>query len=106
MTIGLIGVLIIFWLGTSLYVMDWLHQQNDLNFSTAIITLLLGPILSILVRDSERERKSIEKTEREDFIDRYRRWFQLYDEINRQRIPPPRKNNSKDFKMLRGYDKN
>jgi hypothetical protein len=65
--------------------MDWHYQRGDLSFGTILVALLLGPILSIIIRDEEKKRKK-EESERET-NDRHRRWFQTMGLINRQRLP-------------------
>ena len=72
----------------SFYVMNWHRKKGDLSFGTVLMALFFGPILSIIIYDSEREERQIKREERErETGDRHRRWFRTMGEINRNAIP-------------------
>lgn len=86
MNITLIIIVTIYWLGSSLYVMNWHYQRNDLDFGTIVLAIILAPILAIIIKDNEHEIKKHHYIE-ENENDRHRRWFQTRNIIDRQRMP-------------------
>ena len=113
----LLFVLIFFWVISAAYVMYTHKKEYTLGFDMIIGAILLGPILALFVKDGgEHEIKKLHIEQEEN--NRHRAWFRTMGEINRQRIPdfgrtipppPPisqRKQNKKEFKMLRGYVEN
>lgn len=72
----------------SCYVMNWHRKKGDLSFGTIFLASFFGPILSIIIYDSEREERKRKKEESERKTgDRHRRWFQTLGLINRNAIP-------------------
>lgn len=114
-TVILIYLVVVFWGLSSFYVLNWAVNHNRVNVGIILVSFLLGPILAIFVRISEKETKEniIEDNNRR-MDETHRRWFQLSDRIGRERmhsnwfrtIPPPppisQKKNTKinDFKFL------
>ena len=85
------------------------YQRNDLTFGTIILSLLMGTVFLFLGVEFKKQ-----KTQSND---EYRKWFRLHDRIRNSAIsargfhtipPPPPMSQSKrkEFKLLRGYDKN
>lgn len=119
-TVILIYLVVVLWGLSSFYVLNWSVKHSTVNISKIFLSFLLGPILAIFVRISEKEEKEniIEDNNRR-MDETYRRWFQLNDRINGERmrsnwyrtIPPPppisqkKKNSVNSFKFLRDNDK-
>ncbi len=78
-------ILLLIWGASTLYVLNWHRKEKDLDFGVIFIAVLLGPILAIFIKDSEKELKK-QREERET-NDRHRRWFQTMGLINRNTIP-------------------
>ena len=112
----LLFVLVFFWVVSAAYVMYTHNKNYTLGLDIIIGAIVLGPILALFVKDPEHEIKKLHIEQEEN--NRHRAWFRTMGEINRQRIPdfgrtipppPPisqRKQNKKEFKMLRGYVEN
>jgi hypothetical protein len=114
----LLFVLLFFWVISAAFVIYEHNKNYRLTLEIIIGAIILGPILALLVRDSKEERRKIQRQENVT-DDNHRRWFQLNDMVNRELMqsnwsrtipsPPPisqRKQNKKEFKMLRGYVEN
>lgn len=82
----LIFVVVVFWVTMSAYVMHWHYKRGDLSLGTILLALFMGPILALIVKDNENEKKKHHHIE-ESENDRHMRWFRTIGEINRQRIP-------------------
>lgn len=92
----MILVALTFWLTSTAYVIHWYYKNGETAFGVVLMALLLGPILVFIVKDNEKEiKKSHPLTS--DLESHHRRWFQLSDRINQERmqsnwgrtIPPP-----------------
>ena len=84
----IITIFVICWIYSSIYVMKWHMKQDNLDIGTFLVALLLGPILSIIIYDSEKDERQRKREERErETGDRHRRWFRTMGEINRNAIP-------------------
>ena len=70
----------------SAYVMHWHYKRGDLSLGTILLALFMGPILALIVKDNENEKKKHHHIE-ESENDRHMRWFRAMGEINRQSIP-------------------
>ena len=118
-TVILIYLVVVLWGLSSFYVLNWSVKHSTVNISKIFLSFLLGPILAIFVRISEKEEKEniIEDNNRR-MDETHRRWFQLHNVINRESrpnwyrtIPPPppisqkKKNSVNNFKFLRDNDK-
>ena len=111
-------IISVIWVTSSAYVMYYHNKHYTLGLDMIIGAILLGPILALIVGKDVDEKKKYYGVMEEESNDRHRRWFRTMGEINRQRIPdfgrtipppPPisqRKQNKKEFKMLRGYVEN
>lgn len=93
---SMIVVFFTFWLTSTVYVMRWHYKNGEMAFGVLLVALLLGPILVFFIKDSERENKK-SNPDTSDLESHHRRWFQLSDRINQERmqsnwgrtIPPP-----------------
>ena len=108
----MILVALTFWLTSTAYVIHWYYKNGETAFGVVLMALLLGPVLVFIVKDNEKEiKKSHPLTS--DLESHHRRWFQLSDRINQERmqsnwgrtIPPPPPNRrpnikTKDFKFF------
>ena len=78
----------LYWIISSFYVMNWHRRKNDLTYGTIFLASFFGPILSIIIYDSERDERKRKKEERErETGDRQRRWFRMNTPLNRNVIP-------------------
>ena len=100
MSISSILVLSVTWATSSAYVMYYHNKQYTLGFDMVIGAILLGPILALIVRKDFEEKKKyygVIEDNNSRMDETHRRWFQLNDRINRERmqsnwfrtIPPP-----------------
>ena len=118
----LIFVLVFFWTVSAAYVMYTHNKRHILGLDTIIFSIILGPILALFIGDEEnqiKEQRNIVEDNNRRMDETHRRWFQLNDRINGERmrsnwfrtIPPPppispppnrRPDIKKDFKFFRG----
>jgi hypothetical protein len=96
----LIVVLVFFQVVSAAYVMYYHNKNYTLGLDMIIGAILLGPILALLINDDVKEYKKQRKITEDNnnrMDNSYRRWFQLNDRINGERmrsnwyrtIPPP-----------------
>jgi hypothetical protein len=115
----LIFVLVFFWVVPAAYVMYYHNKNWTLGLDMIIGAILLGPILALIIGDDVKRIENHYKQKEKESNSTHRRWFQLSDRINRERIqsnwgrtippPPPisrveppnrRPNKTKDFKFF------
>ena len=78
----------LYWIIMSFYVINWHRKKGDLSFGTVLMALFFGPILSIIIYDSEKDERKRKREDKErESNDRHRRWFQTKGLINRNAIP-------------------
>ena len=78
----------LYWIIMSFYVINWHRKKGDLSFGTVLMALFFGPILSIIIYDSEKDERKRKREDKErESNDRHRRWFQTMGLINRNAIP-------------------
>jgi hypothetical protein len=83
---------IVYWILTIIYCLRWHYKEGNLKTPTILLSIFLGPVLFLVLVDSNMEMKKIERenkrmnNERES-NERHRRWFQTLGLINGQRIP-------------------
>jgi len=76
------------WFIASLYVMKWHTKKDNLDIGTFLLATLLGPILAMIIYDSEKEERRRKREEKQrETGDRQRRWFRLNTPLNRNAIP-------------------
>jgi hypothetical protein len=84
----LIFVLLFFWVVSAAYTMYYHNKNWTLGLDMIIGAILLGPILALIVGDDvKRIEKHYKQKEKESNVT-HRRWFQLSDRINRERMRP------------------
>lgn len=90
MSISSILVLSVFWATSSVYVMYYHNKHYTLGFDMVIGAIILGPILVFLVgKDVEEKKKyyGVMEDNNRRMDETHRRWFDLHNVINRERVP-------------------
>lgn len=93
----LIFVLAFFWMVSATYVMVYHSKRWTLGLEIIIGAIILGPILALLISDDEEKIIKQKRKKEKESDENHRRWFQLSDRVNRERIqsnwgrtiPPP-----------------
>ena len=87
-------VLAMYWVISAVYVMHEHNRRRTLSLGIIIAAIILGPIMSLFVKDDDEHK--IKKRQHIEENDRHRSWFRTMGEINKQRtptwfrtIPPP-----------------
>lgn len=85
----LLFVLGVFWLTCTVYVLYYFNKHHRINFEAVCFAILLGPIITLIMKDPEEEKYHYNY--REDIPD-----------FNHAPPPPPKKQDKlKDFKFFR-----
>lgn len=107
----LVFVVGFFWLISAAYVMYYHNKHYELSIETIIWAIFFGPIIALIMKNPSDE--TVERNIKEHIEnDRHRRWFQTRNLVQREMFnrytipPPPPTPRKKEFKLLRGYDKN
>ena len=84
----LIFVLVFFWMVSATYVMVYHSKRWTLGLDIIIGAIILGPILALLIGDDEERIIKQKRKKENESNENHRRWFQLSDMVNRERMRP------------------
>ena len=104
-----LSILIVYWFICFVYMLRWHADQGNLSVGTVILAMIVGPVIALVIKseNSWRDGDAREYNGRMDQLESYDEYLRNYRaRYNNVRVINNTKKTNKDFKLLRGYDKN